>query len=104
MSLLDEIEPMKAEALAELDAATDQASLDRAKGQWIGPQGRFTGLMRQLGALSKEERPLAGKAINAAKIELEAALQYARDRIELAAAAPTCLMPIPRRRPRLARP
>ena len=45
MSLLDEIEPMKAEVLAELDAATDQALLDRAKGQWIGPQGRFTGLM-----------------------------------------------------------
>ena len=89
MSLLDEIEPMKAEALAELDAATDQASLDRAKGQWIGPQGRFTGLMRQLGALSKEERPLAGKAINAAKIELEAALRSARDRIEQAAAVPT---------------
>ena len=30
MSLLDEIEPMKAEALAELFAATDQSTLDRA--------------------------------------------------------------------------
>ena len=44
MSLLDEIEPLKAEALAELNAATDQAALDRAKGAWLGPQGRFTGL------------------------------------------------------------
>ena len=66
MSLLDEIEPLKAEALAELNAATDQAALDRAKGAWLGPQGRFTGLMKQMGSLSKEERPLAGKAINAA--------------------------------------
>ncbi len=88
MSLLDEIEPLKAEALAELNAATDQAALDHAKGAWLGPQGRFTGLMKQLGSLSKEERPLAGKSINAAKGELETALQSARDRIELAAAAP----------------
>ena len=44
--------------------------------------------MKQMGSLSKEERPLAGKAINAAKGELEAALQTARDRIELASAAP----------------
>ena len=88
MSLLDEIDPLKAEALAELNNATDQATLDRTKGAWLGPQGRFTGLMKQMGSLSKEERPLAGKAINAAKGELEAALQTARDRIELASASP----------------
>ena len=44
--------------------------------------------MKQMGSLTKEERPLAGKAINAAKGELEAALQAARDRIELARPRP----------------
>jgi len=88
MSLLDEIDPLKAEALNELNAATDQSSLDRAKGAWLGAQGRFTGLMKQMGSLSKEDRPLAGQAINSAKKELENALQEARERIELAAAAP----------------
>ena len=89
MSLLDEIEPLKAEALAELNAATDQASLDRAKGEWLGPQGRFTGLMKQLGTLPKGDRPTAGKVINVAKGELETALKAARDRIELTGVAPT---------------
>jgi len=88
MSLLDEIDPLKAEALNELNAVTDQSSLDRAKGAWLGAQGRFTGLMKQMGSLSKEDRPLAGQAINSAKKELENALQEARERIELAAAAP----------------
>ncbi|SVB39998.1 uncharacterized protein METZ01_LOCUS192852, partial [marine metagenome] len=88
MSLLDEIDSLKAEALIELNAATDQSSLDRAKGAWLGPQGRFTGLMKQMGSLSKEERPLAGQAINAAKAELETALQEARERIETVAATP----------------
>jgi len=88
MSLLDEIDPLKAEALNELNAAADQSSLDRAKGAWLGAQGRFTGLMKQMGSLSKEDRPLAGQAINSAKKELENALQEARERIELAATAP----------------
>ena len=88
MSLLDEIDSLKAEALIELNAATDQSSLDRAKGAWIGPQGRFTSLMKQMGSLSREERPLAGQVINAAKAELEAALQGARERIETVAATP----------------
>ena len=88
MSLLDEIDPLKAEALVAFNAATDQSSLDRAKGAWLGAQGRFTGLMKQMGSLSKEDRPLAGQAINSAKAELERALQEARDRIEVAAAAP----------------
>lgn len=88
MSLLDEIDSLKAEALIELNAATDQSSLDRAKGAWLGSQGRFTGLMKQMGSLSKEERPLAGQAINAAKAELETALQEARERIETVAATP----------------
>jgi len=89
MSLLEEIEPLKAEALAELDAATDQASLDRAKGEWLGPQGRFTELMKQLGTLPKGDRPTAGKVINIAKDELETALKAARGRIEQAGAVST---------------
>ena len=89
MSLLDEIEPLKAEALAELNAATDQASLDQAKGKWLGPQGRFTSLMKQLGTLPKGDRPTAGKVINIAKGELETALKAARDRIELTGVVPT---------------
>ena len=105
MSLLHEIEPMKAEALAELSAATDQSTLDRAKGAWIGPQGKFTGLMKQLGSLSKEDRPLAGKAINKAKAELEQALAEGRERIELSEDTPTVATDFtaPGRRRRLGR-
>src|SRR5204862_4860197 len=50
--------------------------------------GKFTGLMKQLGTLSKEERPAAGKAINAAKAELETALAERRSELELKSALP----------------
>jgi phenylalanyl-tRNA synthetase alpha chain len=85
---LDEIEPLKQTALAELKAAANLAALEQTKGAWIGPHGKFTGLMKQLGALSKEEKPAAGKLINAAKGELEAALAERRSELELNAARP----------------
>jgi phenylalanyl-tRNA synthetase alpha chain len=88
MGFLDDIEPLKQAALAELNAAADLPALDAAKGAWVGPHGKFTGLMKQMGTLSKEEKPLAGKAINAAKQELEAALAARRDVLELKAALP----------------
>jgi len=91
MSLLDEIDPLKRAALAELQAAPDLAALEQTKGAWIGPQGRFTSLMKQLGTLQKEEKPAAGKLINAAKAELEDALAQRRGALELKAALPRTL-------------
>ena len=88
MGLLNDIEPLKQSALAELKAASNPAALEQVKGAWIGPHGKFTALMKQLGTLSKEEKPAAGKAINAAKVELEAALAERRGELELAAALP----------------
>ncbi len=85
---LDDIEPLKQTALAELRAAPDLAALEQTKGAWIGPNGKFTALMKQLGSLTKEEKPAAGKLINAAKVELEAALASRREELELAAALP----------------
>ena len=88
-NLLDQIEPLKTAALADFATVADLAGLDQAKGRWIGPQGQFTALMKQLGTLSKEEKPAAGKAINAAKLELEAALGACRENLEVKAALPT---------------
>ncbi|HEU6447159.1 MAG TPA: phenylalanine--tRNA ligase subunit alpha [Verrucomicrobiae bacterium] len=88
MSFLNEIEPMKEAALAELRKALDLSALEQSKGSWIGPNGKFTALMKQLGSLSKEERPSAGKIINAAKAALEAALAARREELEMAAALP----------------
>ena len=88
MGFHDDIEPLKQAALTELTAAPDLAALEQTKGAWIGPNGKFTALMKQLGTLSKEEKPAAGKLINAAKVELEAALISRREELELKAALP----------------
>ena len=88
MSLLALIDPLKSEALAAFAAAPDLPALEQTKGALLGSDGKFTALMKQLGTLPKEEKPAAGKAINAAKIELEVALASRRSDLELKAALP----------------
>lgn len=88
MSLLTEIEPLKEAALVELKAAGDLTGLEQARIRFLGANGSFTALMKQLGTLSKEERPAAGKLINQAKVELEAALESHRATLQLKAALP----------------
>src|SRR5512136_3309232 len=85
---LDQVEPLKQAALADLRAAPDLAALEQARVGYLGSNGKFTALMKQLGALAKEEKPAAGKAVNTAKVELEAALAQRRAELELKAALP----------------
>jgi len=85
---LDQIEPLKVAALAELRGAPDLTALEQARVNYLGSNGKFTALMKQLGALPKAEKPAAGKAVNSAKVELEAALAQCRSELELKAALP----------------
>jgi phenylalanyl-tRNA synthetase alpha chain len=85
---LDEIEPLKQAALAELKAAPDLATLEQTKGNYLGAQGKFTALLKQMGALPKEEKPTAGKLVNQTKIELEHAVTERRAELELKASMP----------------
>jgi phenylalanyl-tRNA synthetase alpha chain len=88
MSFLDQIEPLKNAAIMELRAAPDLAALEQTKGNYLGAAGKFTALLKQLGSLPKEEKPAAGKLVNVAKGELEAALTERRAELELKAALP----------------
>ncbi len=85
---LDQLEPLKEAALTELRAAADLPGLEQTKGAWLGAHGKLTAVLKQLGTLPKEEKPAAGKAVNAVKTELEAALAARRSELELKAALP----------------
>src|SRR5258706_1127282 len=89
MTFLDQIAPLKETASAELKAAADLAALEQAKVNYLGSHGKFTALLKQLGTLSKEERPAAGKVINEAKVELESLLNERKAELELKASLPT---------------
>jgi phenylalanyl-tRNA synthetase alpha chain len=78
MQKLDEI--LK-NAQGEFSACVTLADLEQAKAHFLGKSGALTELLKGLGKLSAEERPLAGAAINVVKQGVEQALQERRDAI-----------------------
>jgi len=88
MSLLDRIDAVKQAAVSELAAAAELPALERAKGAFLGAEGQLTLLLKELGTLAKDLRPVAGKALNAAKQEVESLLAQRRSDLELRASLP----------------
>jgi phenylalanyl-tRNA synthetase alpha chain len=80
---MQDLEAIVGRATAEFAAAPDPAALENAKAKYLGKAGELTGLMKQLGALQPEERKSFGQKINAAKQQIEAALDSRRKDLEL---------------------
>lgn len=64
---MQSLENIKAEALVVIEAASDIAALEALRVSYLGKKGALTGLLKNLGQLSAEERPKAGAEINAVK-------------------------------------
>ena len=58
-------------ATSEIDAADDLAALDAVRVAYLGKKGELTARLKSLSALSADERPAAGQAINEAKQTLQ---------------------------------
>ncbi len=74
-----EIANILAKAIQSVACATDAKALEQIRLAYLGKQGSFTELMKQMGSLSKEERPAFGKAINEAKEHLIGELKAKHD-------------------------
>lgn len=70
---------------AAISSASTQQALDDARVRFLGRSGEVTAVRRTIGQLAPQERPAAGKVINEAVEGMEAHLEAARGRIELAA-------------------
>ena len=76
---MDELTQLIESAKADFAAATQPAALEDAKGGSVGKSGAVTMLMKGLGELAPEERKERGKAINAVKQAIDAALTARRE-------------------------
>ncbi len=70
-----QLEQIKVTALAEIAAAEDSAALDAVRVRVLGKKGDLTAVLKQMGKLSAEERPVMGQIANSVRAELEAALE-----------------------------
>ncbi len=69
------VDAIAQEARAAVAAARTSAELEQVRVRFLGRQGALTQLLRSLGTLAPEERPLVGAAANEVKRELEALLE-----------------------------
>ncbi|HBY38823.1 MAG TPA: phenylalanine--tRNA ligase subunit alpha, partial [Alteromonas sp.] len=79
-----ELEAIVNQAKAEIDAASDAATLDQVRVEFMGKKGKLTDLLKGLGQLSAEERPLAGQKINEAKQVIQQAISVKGDALRTA--------------------
>src|SRR6267154_2166674 len=77
----DQLTALLAKATVELAALPSRPDFEAAKARLVGPNGELTALMKQMGAVPKEQRPALGKLINEAKTHLQSLLDDAHRRI-----------------------
>ena len=80
----EQLEQIKAKALAALDAAAAPAALEELRVQLLGKKGELTAVLKQMGKLSPEERPVMGQLANSVRAEIESKLEERKAAIHAA--------------------
>lgn len=57
----EQLAKIRAEALAAFEGAADAAGLDALRVKYLGKKGELTGVLKMMGKLSPEERPVMGQ-------------------------------------------
>ncbi len=70
-----QLENIRAEAAALIADAADTAQLESLRVRFLGKKGEVTAILKQMGALSAEERPIIGALANEVREEIEAAIR-----------------------------
>ena len=80
----EQLEQIKQNALAALDAAATPAALEELRVKLLGKKGEMTAVLKQMGKLSPEERPVMGQMANAVRASIEAKLEERKAAIHAA--------------------
>ena len=79
-----QLEQIKINALAALDAAETPAALEELRVKLLGKKGELTAVLKMMGKLSPEERPVMGQMANAVRAEIENKLEERKAAIHAA--------------------
>lgn len=78
----EQIEQIKVNALKEIEQAKDLKELNEANVKYLGKKGELTAVLRGMGALSAEERPVIGSLVNVVRDELEGAISEKEEKFK----------------------
>ena len=68
----EQLEKIKQEALAALAATKESVDLEALRVKYLGKKGELTAVLKQMGKLSVEERPVIGQLANEVRERLTA--------------------------------
>jgi phenylalanyl-tRNA synthetase alpha chain len=71
----DQLIKLQELALSELASVTGEEELQSLKVRFLGKKGELTAIMKGIGSLTPEERPLIGQVVNSVRDRLEAAFE-----------------------------
>ncbi len=83
--LIDDLEALRQNTIERVGAAQTLAELDEVRVEVIGKQGTLTAYLRSMGQVEPDQRAQVGKAVNAARVEVEGAIEAAKAALEAAA-------------------
>lgn len=69
-----QLDAIERDALALVSSAADAGELESVRVRVLGKKGELTAILRGFGSLSAEERPVAGKLVNATKARVQEAI------------------------------
>lgn len=70
----EQLQKIKEQALADISASGDPKALEDLRVKYLGKKGELTAILKQMGGLSPEERPVMGQLANDVRAALEAAI------------------------------
>ncbi len=73
----EKLEKILDQALAEIGAADAKDTLEAARIKYLGKKGELTAILRGMGQLSAEERPVIGQVANEIRAKIESAIDEA---------------------------
>jgi phenylalanyl-tRNA synthetase alpha chain len=77
----EQLQSIADEALSMLEKVQDMKSLEEIRVMFLGKKGKLTAILKGMGALSKEERPVVGQMANDVRNRLEEAVQSAKTKL-----------------------
>ena len=81
----EKLEKIKVAAMAEIASAAELKDIEEIRVKYLGKKGELTAILKQMGSLSAEERPIMGQLVNTVKAELEEVISATIERLKLSA-------------------
>ena len=74
----EQLNQILSQALGQVSSVTSQQELEAVRVKFLGKKGELTGILRGMGKLSAEERPVIGQLANEVRAQIEQAIEKAQ--------------------------